>query len=414
MTAVPQNNHQLNQEFLSLLHHKQITTHFQAIVSLSDGEVLGYEALSRGPEKSWFYRPDRLFDHARRLNRVWELDLLCRSCAIQNARETIGKHKLFINVDPDSILDPKFRKGFTREQLKSVELDAATIIIELTEKTAVTDYRHFNRLLRNYLDQGYRIAIDDAGSGYSGLRLIAETRPDYLKIDMDLVRNVDKDMVKRELLRSVQRFAQLTGIKTIAEGIETWDEARALMDMGVHYGQGYWIQKPAPVMGFPAPEKVEAMKAHGKLLTQLKGKSEGLTAREIMRQDATLQLTDRCRAAGDLFSENDNLQGIALLQQNRPLGLVMRSKYYYQMEKSGDAHRFQELPLGDVADLQPLMAGSDTPLLDLCRMAMSRREHQLYDYLVIHEDQQYCGVIPVALLLDTLARRQEENQFSAT
>lgn len=406
MTAVPHNNQQLNREFISLLQHKQITTHFQAIVSLNDGGVLGYEALSRGPENSWFYRPDRLFDHARMLNRVWELDLLCRSCAIQNARNIIGDRKLFINVDPDSIHDPKFRKGFTREQLKSVELDASAIIIELTEKTAVTDYRHFNRLLHNYVEQGYRIAIDDAGSGYSGLRMIAETRPDYLKIDMDLVRNVDKDMVKRELLRSVQRFAQMTGIKTIAEGIETWDEAKTLMDMGVNYGQGYWIQKPSPQMGNPVAEKISLIREHGRLLNQLKGSAEGLTAKEIMRQDAALQINDRCQAASDLFSENDSLQGIALLQEMRPVGLVMRSKYYYQMEKSGDPQGFFQRSLRDVADLNPLMAGSDTPLMDLCRMAMGRREHQLYDYLVVHKDQQYCGVIPVALLLDTLTRRQ--------
>lgn len=229
-----------------ILGAQNIKPVFQPIVSLVDASIVGYEALSRGPRGSLLERPDKLFAAAEKVDKLWDLELLCRSKALERAREMDSDKMMFINVAPNIIHDPRFQKGFTREIIAKYKIDAANIIFEITEKTSIDDYRSFRRVLDNYTSQGYKIALDDTGSGYSGLKLLAETRPQFVKIDMDLVRDIDKDSLKYALMKAFYEFSLATDIKIIAEGIETLDELNALIDIGIPYGQGYLMQKPAP------------------------------------------------------------------------------------------------------------------------------------------------------------------------
>lgn len=219
---------------------------FQPIVSLTDATILGYEALSRGPSGSPLEQPDRLFAAAAACDLLWELDLLCRFRALEMAGKIMEKHLLFLIVDPKIINDPRFQKGLTRGYLNLSQTDVLGIVFEITEKTAIQDYKGFRRILDNYTSQGYQIALDDTGSGYSGLTLLAETRPQYVKLDMELVRNIDKDSLKQALIKALCQFAHATNIKLVAEGIETTNELNSLIDIGVHYGQGFLLQHPSP------------------------------------------------------------------------------------------------------------------------------------------------------------------------
>lgn len=173
-------------EFLKILNSKSIDTYFQPIVSLVNGEIIGYEALTRGPVGSPLYYPDILFECAKRFNKIWEFDLLCRLTAIERAKGIIGDKLLFINIDPDIIKDPEFKKGFTKKYLRRYNISPQNIIFEITEHTAISAYKRFKEIIGNYRTQGYRIAIDDAGDGYSGLRMLSEVRPNFIKIDMEL------------------------------------------------------------------------------------------------------------------------------------------------------------------------------------------------------------------------------------
>ncbi len=227
-----------------ILTVKAIHAVFQPIVSLLDGEVFGYEALSRGPQGSLLEKPDDLFSAAEQFNKVWELEFLCRSKALARANSLPKDKMMFINVDPNIINDPRFQKGVTLDMLAYYKIDASSIIFEITEKNSIEDYKSFRKVLDHYTSQGYKIAIDDMGSGYSGLKLLAETRPQFIKIDMDLVRNIDKDALKQALLKAFNEFSVVTNMKMIAEGIETIDELQTLIAIGIPYGQGYLLQRP--------------------------------------------------------------------------------------------------------------------------------------------------------------------------
>ena len=232
-------------ELEEILNNKDFKAIFQPIISLLDGNVVGYEALSRGSQGSILERPDELFAAAEKFNKLWELEFLCRSKAFARVKGLAKDMMLFINVDPNIINDDRFKKGATLEMLAAQDFDLGNIIFEITEKNSIDDYKNFRKVLDHYTSQGYKIAIDDTGAGYSGLRLLAETRPQFIKIDMDLVRDIDKDALKQALMKAFYEFSVVMNMKIIAEGIETLDELNALIQIGIPYGQGYLLQRPA-------------------------------------------------------------------------------------------------------------------------------------------------------------------------
>ena len=192
-----------------IIDNSDIRSVFQPIVSLRDGSVLGYEALSRGPEGSVLESPEKLFAVAEQNKALWDLERLCRSKALSAMRDSQTGATLFLNVNPNVIEDKKFQKGVTREYLKKYGINPENIIFEITEKCAISNITEFKQIISNYKDQDYKIAIDDAGAGYSGLNLISDVRPHYLKLDMNLIRDIDKDTVKQALVRSMHEFSRI-------------------------------------------------------------------------------------------------------------------------------------------------------------------------------------------------------------
>ena len=206
--------------------------------------MLGYEALSRGPAGTPLQYPDTLFGVAAECRKLWELEQLCRTKALETAYRNQAPRVLFLNVNPSVIHDEEFKQGFTKDYLKEFNIDPSNIYFEISEKNAIGDFSAFKKTIEHYKDQNYKIAIDDAGAGYSGLNLIAAVHPHYIKLDMKLVRDIDQDGYKKALVKSLYDFSCLTDIALIAEGIETEGELRTLIEIGVQYGQGYFIQFP--------------------------------------------------------------------------------------------------------------------------------------------------------------------------
>ncbi|MFC4768286.1 EAL domain-containing protein [Effusibacillus consociatus] len=178
---------QKRKEFLDVLTGKEITAHYQPIVCLASGGIHGYEALSRGPEGSFFASPLRLLDFAEKEGSLYTLEKIARERAIQGFSVKDPAHKLFINMNANVIHDPHFTPGQTLQLLEQTGLTPQNVVFEITERQSIDDYATITRTLDHYRKQGYRIAIDDAGAGYSSLQAIAEIRPDYIKIDRSTV-----------------------------------------------------------------------------------------------------------------------------------------------------------------------------------------------------------------------------------
>lgn len=241
------------QWLLELLAEERLVTYFQPIVDAHDPEhVFAYECLSRGVQPSGeLIYPDRLYGTARAANLLFHLDRAARLRAIASAVEHKVSTKIFINFNPLSIYDPAFCLQSTVKAIDQAPLSNDQFVFEVVESDRVEDVQHLQRVLDYFRQAGFQVALDDVGSGYSSLNLLSKLKPDYVKLDMELIRDADHDPYKAQIATKVLELARGVGLRTIAEGIETEAEWRWLRDHGANYLQGYYFARPARAPGPP-------------------------------------------------------------------------------------------------------------------------------------------------------------------
>jgi EAL domain-containing protein (putative c-di-GMP-specific phosphodiesterase class I) len=178
-----------------------------------------------------------MFEVAAEADLLWELSRLCRSRALEGAKELLHDGQLlFLNVDPHDFADPGFG------ELDRV--DPQRVVIEITERTAIKDYPKFRERLRVFREQGFRFAVDDAGSGYAGLGSIANLEPNFIKLDISLINSIDTNFIKQNLVETMVGFANEQGAMVIAEGIERAEELETVKRLGVPLVQGFFLHRP--------------------------------------------------------------------------------------------------------------------------------------------------------------------------
>jgi EAL domain-containing protein (putative c-di-GMP-specific phosphodiesterase class I)/GGDEF domain-containing protein len=231
-------------QVLEIILNDNLKTLFQPIFKLDTREVMGYEALSRGPEGTAFQSPLRLFETAAEADLVFELDRACRLRALRSGRGLPEPTRLFINILPSSMYDPDFHGAGLLDMLEKIGLAPEQVVLEITEKYAIENYALFGEAVRNFTEIGISIAVDDIGAGHSGLEKIANLNPKFLKFDMELVRDIDASYVRQEMVKALKIFADKMDSTIIAEGIERQEELDTLLQLGVDHGQGYLLGRP--------------------------------------------------------------------------------------------------------------------------------------------------------------------------
>lgn len=236
-----------------IIDREDVRTLVHPVFELSSMDVIGYEALSRGPEGSEFEHPDKLFAVAYDADLVLRLERLCRKRALQAADSMPDGRLLFINIEPEAISDPQLRDVVTQSLMAESSIPASRVVLEITERAAIADFCAFRATLEYIRALGFTVAVDDAGAGFGSLQCITEVRPEWLKVDLSLVRGVDTDDVRASLIESLVTLADRVGAQLIAEGIETEGELATLKHLGVKYGQGFLLALPSE----PFPDDAE-------------------------------------------------------------------------------------------------------------------------------------------------------------
>lgn len=236
---------------LAMLRDDRIFSFFQPIVhARQPGQVFGYEALVRGRERDGsIVGPARLFDTARSVDLLVHLDRLARLAAIRGAVGHRLETRLFLNVNPASIDDPRAHLRATMDAMRDAGMDPSRVVFEVVESDEIKDPDALKRLLDLYRAAGFGVALDDLGAGYSSLNSLTHLRPDFVKLDMDLVRDIDADTYRAEIVGKLLESARNLGIRTVAEGVETEGEWRWLTAHHVDFVQGYLFAEP----GLPPP-----------------------------------------------------------------------------------------------------------------------------------------------------------------
>ena len=233
-----------------IIDTKEIDIVFQPVVDIYDKKIIGFEALARDPKNTELRNPEILFNLATEADLVWDLERICREKALNYFKQLKEPFYLFLNNEPEVIYDPRFR---SYEIIKKLNGLPENIVLEITERTAIKDFDSFVEAIKYFRSLGFKISIDDAGSGYASLKSIALLSPDFIKFDMNLIRNINNSLVKQNIVRLLIDLAPKINAQVIAEGIETKEELKTIKEFGVKYAQGFYLaypDKPFPKVDF--------------------------------------------------------------------------------------------------------------------------------------------------------------------
>jgi EAL domain-containing protein (putative c-di-GMP-specific phosphodiesterase class I)/GGDEF domain-containing protein len=390
-------------EFREILDQARFEIVYQPVVSLRSGGVLGWEALARGPRESYFRSPDVIFSFAEEAGLLYPVERVCRRLALEKLGDLGPDQKLFLNIHPRIISDPNFVRGETMRLIGEMGLKPSNIVFEITERYCIKDFPNFNKTLEHYRSQGYMVAVDDVGSGFSSLQSIAEIRPDFIKIDMSLVRDINLNYVKRTLLETFITFAEKIGCAIIAEGIETGEELTTLVNIGTHYGQGYFLGRPS----FPKAYLDETVEVKVLRLASSRRNSawkHAFPVGEIAENAVSVPKTCLVREVKELLEENELLDGVVVVEEGKPVGLVMRYRLDRYLGMQYGVPLYFDRPITSIMDTSPLVVEEDTPVEIISQAAMNRSRLKLYDYIIVTNNQMLKGVVSVQTLLDTMTR----------
>jgi EAL domain-containing protein (putative c-di-GMP-specific phosphodiesterase class I) len=237
-----------NDDVNQLLYRGGCTMAYQPIQELQTGKVYGYEALLRGSNGTPLPQPEALFSNRGYLSDelLLRLDVSCIGSALRGGRDLAADHRLFINLHASTLQHLSSNFGAFEGLLRELQIDPRHIVLEISERTDLVFAVDVEKNLREFVDVGIEVAIDDIGASFNWLHHMLNTKPAFLKVDKVFVADIDTSRRKQALVRSLHLMSQAMGLRLIAEGIENSAQLQSLSTMGIAFAQGYWFGHPAP------------------------------------------------------------------------------------------------------------------------------------------------------------------------
>lgn len=228
-----------------VIRKKSVVSYSQPIIDVH-GEIYAYEVLSRFTrEDGSLIYPNEVFTAARNRGRLYALDRMCRMSAVQYS--AVLKKKTFINFIPTSIYSPEFCLASTVKLATTLGINPNQFVFEVVESDQVDDIEHLKKILNYYKERGFLYALDDVGEGYSTLEMLADLKPQYMKLDIKYVQGVSKDKEKQKISKLFLKKAREVDAIPLAEGIETIEDFQWLKQNGYQLFQGYLFGKPSVI-----------------------------------------------------------------------------------------------------------------------------------------------------------------------
>ncbi|HVU64089.1 MAG TPA: EAL domain-containing protein [Phycisphaerales bacterium] len=398
-------------QLCSLIAERAIRILFQPIVDLNDGMIVAYEALCRPNPESGFASADELFDAADECGMLWELENATRGAAMETAADWPRDIRLFLNSSPSVFADDRFADALKHDIRGVRGLAPDQIVLEITERC---ETKFDDRLLRQAnlaKGAGFNVAIDDAGAGTSGLNRMMQIRPHWIKLDRQLVAGINDDAYRQNLIRFFVHFARMSGVNVIAEGIENSAELATLMGLGVRYGQGYFLARPADrseTMDAGAVARVRERWASVEASLPLEPHS--LPMVRLCTSVLVIEngLTPIAEAAAQL-SKNPDFPGLVVTEGRRLIGWVDRRDIMSSSLQTGYAN-----PITSIARPAACALSPDATVREALRFVCSRDDEDLSQPLIIAAGAEIVGVVSMRDLLRAAATeaRDPVNQES--
>jgi EAL domain-containing protein (putative c-di-GMP-specific phosphodiesterase class I) len=394
----PSKSAQIAAKLEALCSGMMVVPAYQPIVSMQSGDVIAFEALARPMKESGFSNPGELFDAAEALGKLWELELVTRRVALQGAADFPEGTLLFFNSSPQVLGDPRFIEQLQSELAES-GLSPARLVLEITERSDEAQGARLDGQVAKLKALGFRVAIDDVGAGTSGLNRMMALRPQWLKLDRDLIEGIDRDRMKVNLIKFFVHFAHLSGVRMIAEGIETQEELSTLLSLGVAFGQGYYLGKPQPAYQVLNPETVELMRSRWiDGLVNRGGIERAEVLGSLVQPARTVQAcTPLLEIASEMLA-HANLAGVVVVDGRRFVGWSPRTLILDRGASSERGVTIGHAVLPGVAALSP-----NSTIADALELASVREDAEFGTPLVVAEGDTIVGIVTMRSLVSAAA-----------
>jgi diguanylate cyclase (GGDEF)-like protein len=373
----------MNEAIKGLVAGDALYTLFQPIIDGATREPIGHEALTRGPEGP-LELPGALIVAAAAAGLSIPLERRCLESALRSFRALQLEGRLFLNLLPQTLLDWTHLADWLGARLAANQIDPHDVVLEVTEHGLTEDEVLLAAAVAPLRALGCDIAIDDLGAGSSGLKTWAAIRPDYVKVDRYFVAGIEQDAVRGEILRSVVDMGRVTGCRVIAEGIENREQYAILLELGVDYLQGYLLGRPQRVPG-----------GNSAVLGGLETITVGPTAdcaEHLVLPIPGVAANTQVGEVVDIFRANAEWTALAVLESERPVGLVYRDELLIFLSRPLHPEIYNRKPISSVMTRETVQVEARARLDQVSRVVTARSARPQRDDFIITRNGLYLGL----------------------
>ncbi len=381
----------------ALLRGESLHPVFQPIVALQGGSVYAHEALIRGPLGSQFEFPDALLAAAAEEALGFEFENACATAALQRWGGLRDPGRLFVNMSAEVLVRLMAKRGreALSELVQGFGVAPRMLVLEITEHERVIDMDHLALVADEVRLAGVSLALDDFGDGRSSLRLWSQIRPDVVKIDKYFTLNLSQHADKLKTIQALQQIASIFNTALVAEGIETAEDLRVLRDMGIPYGQGYFLGRPEPTpREEPLAQALEVMRDRRVAVLPQSGRAlqAGFLRGVSVIVAPTLTPRSSNDDVADLFHAKPELHSVAVLEGQRPVALISRGNFLNEYTKPFYRELWGRKSCMKNANPKPRLIERDHNVDELVGILTSEDQRYLTEGFIVVDNGRYVGL----------------------
>lgn len=380
-----------------LMHGRAIYPVFQPIVALTDASVYAHEALIRGPQGTPLHSPDALFAAAAREKLNFEFESQCVSVALERWGALQEPGRLFVNISAEVLVQVMKQCG-TACLLNMVQRFGVLprlLVLEITEHERVSDMDCLAEVVSQVRATGVSLALDDFGDGRSSLRLWSQLKPEMVKIDKYFTKDVSRHADKVKTIQALQQIAAIFDTALVAEGIETEDDLRVLRDLGIAYGQGYFLGRPAlaPLEEIGAVAQAAIRDRRLAIYPEMRRSATSGQLKQISAVAAPAVAPHTTNdAVATIFLAQPDLHAVAVVDHDRPVGIINRAQFLNEYTKL----YYREVCGGKSCAMHinsaPRLIERNHNVDELIGILTSTDQRYLSDGFIVTENGRYAGL----------------------
>ena len=385
---------------VELIARRDLSAVFQPIIDFEDGAILGYEGLIRGPAGTPLEAPFALFSQALAEGCGIELERAAARTCIEAFARLECDGKLFLNFSAGALRQLADARDDTLALLRHHGVDPQRLVIELTEQSMIADVGGFLPVIEALRAAGAQFALDDYGTANASMNLWVRLQPDVVKIDRFFIRDIACDPLKFEAVRAMQHFANASGARLVAEGIENEADLIVVRDMGIGCGQGFFFGRPhAQPPRTVTDDARDALRAgHIAVFPETTrtlssaSPSGGMASAKMLVHAPALPREATNNDVLELFNRLPDLHAVAVVEHGEPVALINRRSFMDRYALPYHRELFGKRPCLLFANASPVIIEKSMTVEQMAKLLASDDQRYLADGFVITDNGQYAGL----------------------